>query len=92
LPSGTPDVVTPLATVLYDTCAPFGAGVGIGAVQVCATYQFGPPAGEVLVAGAQPSVGVLLPRGAFSGSAPNCGVIVLEGASGVALYPPGGPC
>ena len=88
LPPGTPDVVTPLATALYVACAPFSGGTLIlGAAQVCYTDGFGAAAGTVLVVAVQPSVGVLLPTG-FTGSAPNCGIVALDGSVGVALGPP----
>jgi hypothetical protein len=92
LPAGTPEVVTPLATAIYVVCAPFSGGtLAIGAVQVCYTYQFGPPAGTVVVAAVQPSIGVLLPEG-WTCTPPTSGIDVVDGSSGVYLAPPGTAC
>lgn len=92
LPAGTPEVVTPLATAMYAVCAPFSGGtLTLGAVQVCYTYQFGPPAGTVVVAAVQPSIGVLLPEG-YTCTPPTSGIDVVDGNSGVYLAPPGTAC
>lgn len=92
LPSGTPDVVTALATGLYDACAPLSSDIlATSAVQVCDTEQFGPAAGTVVVVGVGSSAGVVLPAG-FTCSPPDSGVVVVDGDSGLLLEPPGGPC
>lgn len=92
LPAGTPDVVTPLATGIYTVCAPLSSNIlTVGAVGVCNTYEFGPAAGTVVVAGVQPSVGVLLPAG-FTCFPPTSGVYVVAGSVGVYLAPPGTAC
>jgi hypothetical protein len=84
--------VTPLATALYEVCAPFSGGtLAIGAVQICYTYRFGPVAGTVLVVAVQPSTGVLLPEG-FTCSPPTSGIDVPAGSAGVYLAPPGTSC
>lgn len=92
LPAGTPDVITPLATAIYVVCAPFSSDIlAVGAVEVCYTYQFGPPAGTVVVAGVQPSIGVLLPEG-WTCAPPTSGIDILAGTDGVYLAPPGTAC
>jgi hypothetical protein len=92
LPAGTPDVVTPLATGIYTVCAPFSSNIlTVGSVGVCNTYEFGPAAGTVVLAGVQPSVGVLLPTG-FTCFPPTSGIVVVAGSLSVYLAPPGTAC
>lgn len=91
-PAGTPDVVTPLATAIYVLCTPFSGGtLAIGSVQACYTYQFGPAAGTVVVAGVQPSIGVLLPEG-FTCGPPASGIAVQGSDWFVDLAPPETAC
>jgi hypothetical protein len=92
LPAGTPDVITPVATAIYVVCAPLSSNIlSVGAVEVCNTYEFGPPAGTVVLAAVQPSVGVLLPEG-WTCSPPTSGIDVVAGSDGVYLAPPGTAC
>lgn len=92
LPAGTPDVITPVATAIYVVCAPFSSNIlSVGSVEVCNTYEFGPPAGTVVLAAVQPSVGVLLPEG-WTCSPPTSGIDIVAGNDGVYLAPPGTGC
>jgi hypothetical protein len=94
LPPGTPDVVTPVATALYDLCAPYSGDaletLDNSSLEVCDTIQFGPASDEVVVAGVGSSVGVILPVGQTN-NPPDCGVAAYVGSSGVVLAPPGPP-